>query len=98
MKDRKKPVARRFQWIQAIELDGFCEILESLKLRNVHRISGNNSKFHLTLDQCITLAHWFKLSGTDGYFREKPNEGAYSEGATWNIDDMISGDALIIPE
>jgi hypothetical protein len=90
MKERKKPVARRFCFVQNLELTGFVEVLESLKSRRVHRVDSEDVKYHLTLDQSFTLAHWFKLAKTEGVFTEKPNQDVYPDGHQWSVDEMIS--------
>jgi hypothetical protein len=98
MTERKKSVSRRFRFVSPMPIDGYCEVLESLRSRNVHRVEKNNAKFQLTLDQVLTLACWFDMDGVQGHFEEKPNKDAYENGAKWEIAHVITGDVNHIPD
>lgn len=69
---RKASVCRRFHLVTPIALDGYCEILESMETRNVHRIAKNKARFQLTPPQAHCLAKFYRLNAWPCYFAEKP--------------------------
>lgn len=97
MTARKQCISRRFHFVQPTPVDGYVRITESLKVQNLHLQQDNHAKFHLTLDHVVALAHFAKLQNIDGYFVEKPLHNAYTDGATWEIVDVINGKILEMP-
>lgn len=78
MPARKQSICRRFHMVTPIALEGYCEILESMAIRNVHRIDGNNAKFQLSPSQADTLAKFYVLNDWACVFVEKPARGEYA--------------------
>lgn len=72
---RKASICRRFHLVTPIALEGYCEILESMETRNVHRITGNNARFQLTPPQAYCLAKFYLLNNWSCCFVEKSLKG-----------------------
>jgi hypothetical protein len=94
---RKKSVSRRFRFVQQTPIDGYVEVVESLRFRGLQNAANNNAKFHLTEDNVTAIAGFCKLMQIEGIFEEKPLPEMYEDGRTWTIKEVVDGDMAFRP-